>query len=126
MNAGILKLACLGTLAVAAIIPEVEAGTLTVRRLGGYAGATGGGEYNVTPSDALLYSAYSPKALLEIDGVRGFESFGLESEGYVTSYSQSQSSTRGGETSDSSAAIRRVTLPQTTRSRADQHGCTLN
>lgn len=103
MNAGISKLACLGTLVVAAIIPDVEAGTLTVRRPVGYAGSTGGGEYNVTPSDALLLSSYSPKTLLEIDGIRGFESFGLESkqtisEGISYSYSQNQSSVRGGET----------------------------
>lgn len=87
---------------MAALVPNVGADTVMVRRPPGYTGANGGGEYNVLSNDPLLLSAYSPKTKLTINGITGFESFGLEahstiSEGIVYDYSLGQSSKMGGE-----------------------------
>lgn len=104
MNLNISKLACLGAVAIASIVPNVGADTVTVRRLTGYAGANGGGEFNVTASNPLLFcGVYSRSTYITSGGITGFESFCLEEKeaiggGTVYNYTLSQAAKLGGAT----------------------------
>ena len=102
MNLNISKLACLGAVAFAAIAPNVGADTVTVRRINGYAGANGGGEFNVTASNPLIFcGVYSPATYITSGGKTGFESFCLEEKeaingSVVYNYTLGQVANKGG------------------------------
>lgn len=98
----ITKLTCLGAVAFSVLAPNINADTVTVRRLNGYAGANGGGEFNVTASNPILFcGVYSPLTYITSGNITGFESFCLEEKEAISgsttyNYTLSQFAKQGG------------------------------